>query len=56
MIIDFLCPECMGTTLKCYICNEDEKDHIDYIPCYDFEPCETCNGLGYIEELNETSD
>lgn len=39
-----LCDECKGTGLRCFICNEDEIDNVDYIPCYDFEDCPVCNG------------
>lgn len=48
-MIAYICPECKGTALNCFICNKEEENDVDYIPIYDFEDCKTCKGLGYLE-------
>lgn len=43
------CPDCKGTGLISFVCNEEEKEDCGFIPVYDFVVCLNCQGDGYFE-------
>jgi len=43
------CQECKGTGLNSFVHNAEDEDDFDFIPIYDFEVCENCQGQGFWE-------